>query len=221
EPARYRWTESQATQTVARRAHRLYHSYLTLSLSRRVLEKNPDMTFRVHCLRRLFPDARFLFLVRDGEQTVASINHWSRRNRRQTQAVEDWWGVDNYKWQLLLHEILPSEPLLAHLQAELQQEQAEINKAAVEWIVTVQEGLRLLHEFPEQVMLLPYEKLVQSPAETLAAICGFCALAKDQTFLTYGQQALQNNRLYPAVELADYLQPAFRETVKNLEDIQQ
>ena len=214
---KYRFSASDATAEHKQRLQRLYRAFLALGRSQRVLDKNPDMIFRVPFVLALMPDTRFLFLSRNGLDTIASINAWSNMNRREKDQLEDWWGVDRRKWRLLVEHILPDEPLLRHLRHEISLASEETLRAAVEWIVAMQEGMRLLDQFPRNVLHVPYEALVHDPRLSLAAIAAFCDLPPDPVFLEYGERTFRAAPARTPPAVPDFIKPAFDRTNHEIE----
>lgn len=216
-PARYRLTPADATPAVTRAAHRLYGAYLRMTLSNRVVDKYPELIFRVPFVKALFPDARFLFLSRDGWDTCSSINSWSERLGQDSGGERhDWWGVNGRKWQLLVDQIIPEHADLAeHRDALLALEDHRI-MAAVEWIVTMREGLSLVQDHPENVLHVPYNDLCENPDTSSASIAKFCELAEDARYQQYATEVLTSPRPYPPFELPDFLVAPFENTQKLL-----
>jgi len=77
--ALYRLTAEDATDDTRRRAAQMFGAYLTATRSKRLVDKYPELIFRVDFVRALFPDARFIFLGRNGWDTCHSIAIWSAR----------------------------------------------------------------------------------------------------------------------------------------------
>lgn len=190
-PARYSLDESDATAEVRRRARRLFGAYLRATGSKRVVDKYPELIFRVPFVRAIFSDARFVFLVRDGRDTCRSIESWSRRKGVQADGgVHDWWGADNLKWRLMLEQLVPREEDLADLMDEIRGFDRHTDMAAVEWIVTMREGLRHARRYPDRVHMVRYESLVQNPREELSELLDFCELPNDSVFLAFAEKKL-------------------------------
>lgn len=215
--AQYRFNESDATSDKYRMAHRLFGAYLTLTGSKRVLDKNPETVFRIPFVRAIFPDAKFIFLVRNGWDTVDSIVSWSKREGKQIRGeTQDWWGVNQRKWRLMVEQLVPTEPLLAQATSEIESLTQHKDMAAVEWIVTMQEGLRIANAIPDCIYMLRYEDLVQYPTETMRALADFCNLPKDLTFLSYAQ-VLKPNVAKDPVLLPSTINEAFLNTMRTLD----
>lgn len=215
--ARYRLGADDATAELRQAAHRIYGAYLRLSMTRRVVDKYPEMIFRVPFIREIFPDARFLFLSRNGWDTCASISRWSKRLGIETGVDQhDWWGVNRRKWNLLVEQVIREHAdLVPHIDMfhELQDQRA---MAATEWIVTMREGLRLLEMHPQDVLHVPYEALCDAPREMCQSIAQFVGLENDPALLDYAKMVLTPASPRHEFVLPSALETPFRETVAAL-----
>ena len=189
--AAYRLTAEEATDEMRHRAVQMFGAYLTATRSRRLVDKYPELIFRVDFVRALFPDARFIFLVRNGWDTCHSIATWSKRLGVETNGEKhDWWGVNDRKWQLLVEQLVKTDPLFSESADEVKHFERHLDRAAVEWIVTMREGLRLMQTSSDCILLVRFEDLTLEPDKTLTALCNFCELPTDNTFGEYARQTL-------------------------------
>ena len=215
-PARYRLSKGDATPTIIRGAKRIFGCYLRLAGVNRLLDKYPELIFRTEFVRAIFPDARFLFLSRGGVATCGSIRHWSERLGTKVKGKNhDWWGVDDRKWHLLVEQIVPEHTdLVAHIDKmrALNQEA----RAAVEWIVTMREGLRLVANDREGTLHIPYEALCNDPGAWVDRLEVFLGLRKDPLFAAYAAATLVDPKRETILDLPDWLQPIFEATEVDL-----
>jgi len=189
--AKYRLAAEDATDEMRQRAVQMFGAYLTTTRSERLVDKYPELIFRVDFVRALFPDARFIFLVRNGWDTCHSIANWSKRLGGEVDSEKhDWWGVNDRKWQLLVEQLVKTDPVFSEVVDEINCFEQHLDRAAIEWIITMQEGLRLLQASPECTHLVRFEDLTANPDETLAELCSFCELPADNTFREYARQTL-------------------------------
>ncbi|MCC6906469.1 MAG: sulfotransferase [Phycisphaerales bacterium] len=73
-----RFTEAQATPAVVERIRDAFLKYQEENDGRRVMEKTPSNCLRVPFVQRVFPEAKFIHLVRDGRDNVSScLQRWS------------------------------------------------------------------------------------------------------------------------------------------------
>lgn len=217
-PARFRLGAADASPEVIEAGHRIFGAYLAVSGSRRVVDKYPELIFRLPFVRAIFPDARFLFVTRNGWDTCRSVGHWSERlGTGNGLGRQDWWGVNRRKWRLMLEEIVAGDPVLRVDRDAIGALEAEIDKAAVEWVVAMQEGLRSMREHPEQILRVRYEDLASGdPIPSLRRVLAFCELADDQAVFEYASATLVQAESPGPLDLAASILPAFGGTMQEL-----
>jgi len=215
--ARYRFGAEDATPSMIAAARRMYGAYLLLAGARRVVDKYPELVFRVAFVRKLFPDAKFLLLARNGWDTVVSIRQWSEAHGKLINGeVHDWWGVDRRKWRLMCNELVPSEPLLASSAPRIDSLSSDLDMAAVEWIVTMSEGMRAMRRSPDNVKLVRLEDLQREPRRVLTEIAAFCELRHDKVFLDFGERTLRAGKASARQCIDPAIRPAFDTVMSQL-----
>jgi len=214
---RYRLLAADASADVVRAAHRLFGAYLALTGSSRVVDKYPELIFRVPFIKAIFPDALFLIVIRNGMDTVASIERWSRDHRMHTQGeVHDWWGVNRQKWKLMREQLVLADGGLNSIQDLVPYLSRQSDMAAVEWIVTMREALRHRGRGSGDMLFLKYEDLVAAPRLMLRQVGNFAGLDDDETYLSYGESVFKPGRRHEPPELHPGLQPLFDQTMQEL-----
>lgn len=217
EEAKYRLFSEDASSEVVSTAHKLFGAYQGAIFARRVVDKYPELIFRIPFVREIFKDSKFLFLVRNGWDTCHSIDCWSRRLGVKTDVeTQDWWGKDRRKWNFLIEQLIPEHPDLKMYAQEMKGWTRQTDMAAVEWIVTMREGLRLLAEMPDEVMRINYEHLCNAPTKSLTDISQFIGLSIDEVFLEYGEATLSPPQSVKPFELNQIIKKPFLETMKAL-----
>lgn len=212
--AKYRLDGTDASPKVHRAAHRIFGAYLALSSSRRVVDKYPELVFRVPFVRALFPDAKFIFLVRNGWDTCQSIEGWSQRLGVEVQAeTHDWWGADNRKWNLLWDQVISENPSIRASSLNRRSLENPLDMAALEWIMSMREGLAMIKQLPNDSYMLRYEELVADPRKSLAKLAAFCELPPDKRFLDYAAQRLKQAPPKRDVQINPAILPYFEETM--------
>jgi Sulfotransferase family len=207
-----------ADGSTARAIRRLYSYALLITNSGRILDKYPEMIFRVPFVKAIFPDAKLLFLVRNGYDALRSITTWSQKAGRQTdQGLEDWWGLDRRKWSLLVRDVVARDGALADRAEAIERFTRHEDMAAVEWAVTMRAGLRLMEGQPGLLHVVRYEALCREPEDTLHNVCGFCGLPEDRKFLTYASWALSPVPARAPTELDPLIRDVFIDTMRRLE----
>jgi len=216
--ARYRLTAADASDAVIQAAHRIYSAYLSATFSRRIVDKYPELIFRIPFVRAIFPDAKFLFLTRNGWDTCHSIMHWSQRlGRQRNNETHDWWGVNRRKWDLLTDEIVARHDDLSTHVSAMKTWNEQVDMAAVEWIVTMREGLSLLNQFPDDILHVRYESLCSDPQSVMAQIVDFLELdGDDEPFLQYALSSLKPPVAKAACMLNPLIHDPFLKTMREL-----
>ena len=214
----YALDASYADPATTRAIRRLYSYALLITNSRRILDKYPEMIFRVPFVRAIFPDAKLVFLVRNGYDALRSITKWSQKAGRQTlQGTEDWWGLDRRKWNLLVRDVVAKDELLADRTEAISRLTRHEDMAAAEWVVTMRTGLKIAEAQPGQLHFVPYETLCKEPETTLRQVCAFCGLRDDPKFLTYAARTLSPVPPRPATALDPLIRDVFLDTMRRLE----
>ncbi|MGF1481083.1 MAG: sulfotransferase [Cyanophyceae cyanobacterium] len=215
--AYYSLTEAEINDEVRQTAHRLYSFYLSLTGSKRVLDKYPEMIFRVSFVKEIFPDAKLIFLVRNGWNTCQSIAKWSERfGKFENGATSDWWGVNDRKWKLLVEQLVNTHPDFRVIKEEVSKLDSHVDKGAVEWILTMQQGLEAMQETHHSIYQLRYEELTLDPARSLTEVLEFCQLPYDQKMINFACQTITPTGPSRPVPLNPILLPSFEATMHQL-----
>ena len=215
--AKYRLTAEEATNEMRQRAVQMFGAYLTTTRSQRLVDKYPELIFRVDFVRSLFPDARFIFLVRNGWDTCHSIATWSKRLGVQINGEKhDWWGVNDRKWRLLVEQLVKTDLMFSKIADEVKHFERHLDRAAVEWILTMQEGLRLMQASSDCIQLTRFEDLTLEPDKTVAALCDFCELSADNKFSAYARQTLHPVPARKPFDIHPKIAPIFHDTMAKL-----
>ncbi len=216
-PGRYRMDRTDLTRTKQHRLKKFYRAFLQLSFSRRVVDKYPELLFRTDFLDAVFPKARKIIMVRHGAETCQSIGSWSDdHGRLEGDGYSDWWGKDDRKWHLLLRDVVEPDPAFTRLLPYLDELQGSVDRAAVEWIASMREVLRLRSSGSSGMLILRYEDLVRRPEETIAGICDFCGLYQDSAMIAYAKETLSSSPSRSLPRLHPVLRPLFDETLRDL-----
>lgn len=215
--AMYRLTAEDATDEMCQRAAQMFGAYLSVTGSKRLVDKYPELIFRVDFVRVIFPDARFIFLIRNGWDTCHSIANWSKRLGIQMNGERhDWWGVDDRKWKLLVDQLVTTDVDLKNIIEDVKNFDRHLDRAAVEWILTMREGLHLIKNLPDFTYKVHFEELTPKPEEALSSLCEFCELPTDRTFLNYARQTLNPVPPREPFDLHPKIAPIFYDTMARL-----
>lgn len=133
-----------------------YGQRIESSNALRFVEKTPKNALRVPFLNKVFPDATFIYLVRDPIKNIASMmDAWASGRFVTYPALPDW----GKHWSLLLPEgwqELKGKPL--------------VDVAAFQWAEANKNIIDGLTGYPN-VVVVKYDELVNDAPNTIARIC--------------------------------------------------
>jgi hypothetical protein len=209
-----RLNETNVSAEVRSAAHRLLGAYLRVAGARRVLDK-ADWVFRVPFLRAIFPDAKFVFLVRNGWDTCRSVDAWSKNKTvRLNGETHDWWGADDRKWHLLYDQVIAEDARFAHTGNRLRSCRRHSDRAVMEWVVTMAKGLELAQVMPNSLFTLKFEHLMANPTNVLKELVEFCELPPDPKLIEYGSRVLTPLPPRERFEVDEAIRAPFEETLR-------
>jgi hypothetical protein len=216
-PARYRLGAEDVSPSIRHAIRSLYATYLKTTRNSRVLDKYPELVFRIPFIKQIFPDARFLLLVRDGYDTCRSIAQWSATHGdTHNSGGADWWGTNDRKWSYLVDQLVKSDPELGPYAEAIAGFSDQMARAAVEWDLTMREGLKLQSLYPDDIMRVKYETLTESPASCVQKILEFGELAEDKTVLNYATNVLRPVSKKDPIALPSIISQSFEKTMQRL-----
>ena len=215
--ARYRLNAADVTEDIRRNANRLFSTYLSAILSSRLVDKYPELVFRIPFVREIFPDARFILMTRNGFDTAASMVTWIENHQTSINSeVHSWWGVNDRKWKLMQTELIQDDAYYSNVRDVIATLTRPYDRAAVEWIVTMRESLAGLRANAGSIITVRYEDLVRNPRAELSKVMNFAEFVHDETFLQYGESVIRPTKKQCIRPVHEALQPLFEETMAAL-----
>lgn len=138
---------------------RFYQSVAFIMRSRIIVDKYPEVIFRVKYLSRFFlKKTTLVYAHRDWRDVVNSIPKWNLRHANKT---SNWWGLHDRKWKCISNELIACSK---YDLIKYKESKDDMIRAFVEWILTVEEFLGLI-EAGYDIKLFSFEY----PNETLSA----------------------------------------------------
>lgn len=177
---RFLFSAVDVTDETRERAQILFGAFARYSRSNRVVDKYPEMAFRIEFLKSIFPDCKVIAIVRRPEDVVRSIVKFS-----DTMGTGEggWWGVKETKWQLMCEELLKSHANLGVRSLALPQASPE-QRATAEWIVSME---ALLRADSQVELIVRYEDLLATPAPTIRHLLDAVGLRPSPTVERYAE----------------------------------
>lgn len=160
-------TAADADDETAERIRRSF--YLVTGSNRRLIDKTPRNALRVPFIDRVFPDARYVFLQRDGRDNINSlINAWRTPRYRTYELPEPHSipGVDPKWWKFTLY---PGwrEDVSGPLEVV----------CAKQWKLSYDHALRALKQVPaHRHLTVRYESFIEEPEDDVGRIMRFLDL---------------------------------------------
>lgn len=168
----------------------VYGAILSITNSKYIVDKYPELIFRTNTVTTIFPDCIFLAIVRCGVDTCLSVENWSEtKSHVHTAGRDSWWGRNDRKWNILLSELVPEHnDLLVHLEF-LKYSATDVDRAAIEWIVTMREIHRVMHT-QMNILIIKHECMCNDPVSTFSKVIKFCGLPADDVLRSYANEVI-------------------------------
>ncbi len=190
--------EADVTEATIREMRDYYwNEVLQRNARKRVINKNPHLSNKLRYVRAIFPDARFIHVVRDCLPTVYS---WIKVMREQKELVLHWPDTA-YPCFWVMPASEDNRPREETFRNETRMYPGGGEHHLVDyWIETNRNIPRQLEDTPDQLYTLRYEDLVADPLKHLNLVAEFCGL--DQGFdnvpetLTCGRITTRRNEEY-------------------------
>lgn len=210
-------SKPDVTDTARKNAYRLFSRYLKITNSTRLVDKYPELIFRTDYLLNLFPDAKIVFITRNGTDATHSIDLWSKRlGVKKNNSTEDWWGRNDIKWQYLRNQIINVDPYYKDTRNIATEQLDHLNRAALEWIITMREGLKQKTIHNDSIYQIKYEDLSTEKSSAIIKLLNWCELNHDKSVLEYAEETLFSNPPKPQPQLLQPIQIIFAETMEKL-----
>lgn len=213
QPARYRFAAGDVTDSASAKLRAVYSAFLKLTSGSVLLEKYPELLFRLDYILEIFPDAKFLFLSRNGEDVCASVQSWSALHGESSARYRaDWWGINGRKWRYVVDQLVVEHEDLAPYRDELESLEDQAAMAAVEWIISMREGLKVVAAGHESVLHIAYEVLCETPEVCLDQISSFLGWTPSQTEAASFCERFEVNKKNTPIMLPEWLREPFEST---------
>lgn len=201
----YRLSADNADMVKREGISSVYSSLLKLTGATKVVDKYPELIFRIPYVLALFPNAKFIILTRNGMDNCHSISEWCVKHRNTSKGMKhDWWGKNDRKWNALCDQILSEYDDLSIHRAVISNYESDFDRATVEWLVTMREVVDSMNRYAEHVIRVDYEDLCSDPKRELEKILTFANIGQfDEKFFSYGIQTLSRKTTYKTGKQVD------------------
>ena len=202
-----RFKDTPLLAAIPRKAFQRAWSWLYKPRTLRLVEKTPANTLRIPFLAAAFPDARFVFLARRGEDVVSSLMEgwklWSRPT------------IGDGPWRYTRWHYLAPPGWQAWRDRPLEEicafQYVESNRLALDDLAALP---------PERYRIVRHEELLAAPAEGYAALLGFLELPPSpylsQLVLSSGERVFTTGGSAPKPDKWKTLHPREIERIQPL-----
>jgi hypothetical protein len=226
---------SDATERVKQYIRGQFLKYQQDHGDRTIIEKTPHNILSPSFVREIFPEARFLYIVRNPFSFIASVElKWQRpagikriisrlRSTPVTQLPHYMKLFVNQQWNNRIRRrkyLSVWGPRYKGIHDDLRREQL-LTIIARQWARAVDKAERDLSLFSEdQLFRLRYEDFVDDPIDYLQRICAHCGLAMTDDMVEYARATVRTDRhdkwrRFDARQLAAILPEVEQQMVRN------
>ena len=201
--------ENDATDKVKRYIRNKFLSYQQQHGNRIIVEKTPHNILRIPYVRAIFPEARFLYIVRNPLSFVSSVElKWQKPASRKrivkrlkfTPVAQVHHYLKRFLNQLWNNRIMRRKylsiwgPRYQGIQEDLKREDLMV-VIARQWSRSSSKAERDLALFEDgQVLRLRYEDFVQNPVSDMKRICDHCGLQMTSDMANTVKQMVKTDR---------------------------
>jgi hypothetical protein len=201
--------ESDATDRVKKYIRRWFLKFQRANGNRIIIEKTPHNILKIPYIRAIFPEARFIYIVRNPLSFVSSVElKWQRpvgtkriRARlKKTPLTQLHYYVGRLIKQQWNSRVLKRKylPIWGPRYRGIQQDLKETDLLTViarQWARSAAKAERDLARFePGQVLRLRYEDFVDDPLSGLERICDHCGLEMSTDLARQVQEMVKTDR---------------------------
>jgi len=161
-------SESDADYKKSNKLSRLFRFETIINRKPVLIEKLPINDFRLQFIYRIFPDARFIHIYRNGLEVARSIEKANKNG--------DWFGENYYKWCKLVEyssqrEDVHDFPTLCT---------TDFNKGLFEWRLSTEAVVEFRSYLSDDSFFeLNYRELIDHPGETMSQVLEFIGICND------------------------------------------
>jgi hypothetical protein len=201
--------ERDATPRVKKYIRQRFLKYQEMHGNRVVLEKTPQNILRIPYVRAIFPEATFLFIVRNPFSFISSVEHkWQRpvtgqgvvRRLKDMPLSQLHHWVRRYLIQQLNKRVLRRKylsiwgPRYKGIQDDLKKHD-QLTIIARQWSVPSIKAEKDMAAFEDgQILRLRYEDFVDNPISDLERVCAHCGLEMSNEMVNATREMVKSDR---------------------------
>lgn len=166
------WGEEKVTQQDIKRIHSRFECFRQIKGKDRFVNKHPRNSVRIDYILKIFPDALFVHVIRDGRAVVNSImRRIQLDSARQNVPFGDFCKPPN--WRQFIRE-------------------DKVAQAALQWREIVKYILSKRNDLGDSYYEYKYEDLCSDPRKTLTSVFQYAGLSVSDTFMNAVPEKYKN-----------------------------
>jgi len=201
-------SESEATPQVCQYIQKRFFDYTKKHHKTRFLEKTPSNVFRVAFINKIFPDALFIQLLRNGNATALSAEKkWTAKpeiaalTRRITYndipLVDAPFYIGSFLKKVIWKFLRPNSGTWGQQFPGIRDYRSKnslIETCAKQWSEGLKSSQAALDKIKkERIFRIKYEDLIESPQTVISDLLNFLELEPSEKVLTYAKDTIKNN----------------------------
>jgi hypothetical protein len=184
------WDAGDVNPQERRRLARWFHFALTLSGKRRLVEKLPLHIFRIRWMSAMFPDAKFIQVIRNGPDVALSLQKLVKQRFSAERGYAEGYWESNWNY-LMFEDYAGRVPELSGPLAVVRSRDDNYARSLFAWLCSVWEGCRAGEEIgSERYLEVCYEDLVREPEMVLGQAFDFLEEPVDEGTVAQARRVL-------------------------------
>lgn len=201
-------TEDDLTPKIQKHIRGRFTELLRKSHKKRICDKTPRNSLRIPFIKAVFPDAKIIFIIRDGRSVIRSIDNsltpsksviW-REVINRAKRIPVWeWHLYSYRIGSIFKRIVGQPLNYWGAQPPGWREssnESSYTRSAKQWVETLKIATSEGRKLPsENYLEVRYEDLVNHPHEEVNKIAGFLDLEEPELVASYALRTADPSRI--------------------------
>lgn len=159
----------------------LFYNELVRKKKKLLIEKTPINCFRLALIDRIFKNAKYIHIFRNGIDVAKSIELRCR--------VGKWYGINNYKWK----QIENYAALNKSTKENIEKCDGFFEKGLLEWRLCTESAVNFLYQTPKNRFIeISYKKLKQQPDYSARRVLSFLNLKPNPSIIKFAKNTIIN-----------------------------
>ncbi len=173
--------DSDETSSKSAKLRSLFYNELVRKKKKILIEKTPINCFRLELIDRIFKNAKYIHIFRNGIDVAKSIELRCR--------VGKWYGINTYKWK----QIEKYAALNKSTKEIIKKCDSFFEKGLFEWRLSSESAANFLSQIPKNRFIeISYKKLKQQPDYSVRRVLSFLNLKPNPSIIKFAKNTIVN-----------------------------